>query len=266
MTGIILPAIFKLSNPKPCALRPKPSTFNLIMALPFFYIENTDAVAGELVLDEDNSKHVISVLRMHEGAALHLTNGKGSLLTAVIAEPHKKKCRLSVTGIQYTSAPPQQTAIGISLVKNPVRFEWFLEKATEIGITAIIPLLCTRTEKQHFRQQRMKNVLVSAMLQSQQTWLPVLQEPVKFDTVLEEQAYQQKFIAHCLEEDKKSLTKEIITPSLSQLILVGPEGDFTPDEITRALQHGFMPVTLGQTRLRTETAGVVAAALLMNAH
>jgi 16S rRNA (uracil1498-N3)-methyltransferase len=235
------------------------------MNLPFFYTENMNAVANSLVLDEDNSRHVVSVLRMQQGEQLHLTDGRGSLLTTVIADPHKKKCRVTITGMQLTEAPPRKTGIGISLVKNPVRFEWFLEKATEIGITEIIPLLCSRTEKQHFRYDRMKNVLVSALLQSRQTWLPVLQEPVKFNTVLERPLFQQKFIAHCMEDDKRSLGNGLINLPGNQLILIGPEGDFTPDEIALALQKGFIPVTLGQTRLRTETAGVVAAALLKNA-
>ena len=234
------------------------------MDIPFFYIENIPA-AIDIVLEEDNSRHVVSVLRMQEGEPLHLTDGKGSLLTTVITDPHKKKCRVAVTGIQYTAAPAVKTVIGISLVKNPVRFEWFLEKATEIGITGILPLLCSRTEKQHFRYSRMKNVLVSALLQSRQTWLPVLQEPVKFDAALEQPGLQQKFIAHCMEGEKNSLSRALIHPPAGQLILIGPEGDFTPDEITLALQKGFIPVTLGTTRLRTETAGVVAAVLLKNA-
>ncbi|GAC1448047.1 MAG: 16S rRNA (uracil(1498)-N(3))-methyltransferase [Chitinophagaceae bacterium] len=234
------------------------------MSLPFFYIEDIDAGANTHVLDEGNSRHVVSVLRMQEGEQLQLADGKGSLLTAVITDPHKKKCRVAITGTQYTAQPAAKTGIGISLVKNPVRFEWFLEKATEIGVTEIIPLLCSRTENQHFRYGRMKNVLVSALLQSRQTWLPVLHEPVKFDAVLEQAAFQQKFIAHCLEEEKKSLGAALIDTSLNQLVLVGPEGDFTPGEIDLALQKGFIPVALGGTRLRTETAGVVAAVLLKN--
>jgi 16S rRNA (uracil1498-N3)-methyltransferase len=231
------------------------------MNLPFFYIENIDA-GDTLVLDEDNSRHVVSVLRMQEDEQLHLTDGKGNLLTAFITDPHKKKCRVSITGRQYTAPPAGKTGIGISLVKNPVRFEWFLEKATEIGITEIIPILCSRTEKQHFRFGRMKNVLVSALLQSRQTWLPVLHEAVKFDNVLTLPSYQQKFIAHCTEEDKKSLAGSIINAAENRLVLIGPEGDFTPVEIDSALQAGFLPVALGQTRLRTETAGMVAAVLL----
>ena len=232
------------------------------MSIPFFYIANIDSGTDSIVLDEDNSRHVVSVLRMETGEQLHLTDGKGSLVTASITDPHKKKCRLSVTGTQFIVQPARITAIGISLVKNPVRFEWFLEKATEIGITSIFPILCHRTEKQHFRYDRMKNVLVSALLQSRQAWLPILHEPVKFDRVMAQADYQQKFIAHCIEEDKKNIGGGLINPSVNQLILIGPEGDFTADEIAIAIQHDFIPVALGATRLRTETAGMVAAVLL----
>ncbi|MEP7279220.1 MAG: RsmE family RNA methyltransferase [Bacteroidota bacterium] len=235
------------------------------MSLPFFYIEQFDAGGKVLVLDEDNSRHVISVLRMQQGEALHLTDGQGNLLTGVIAEPHKKKCAITITEARYFARPERKTAIGISLVKNPVRFEWFLEKATEIGITEIFPLVCSRTEKQHFRHARMKNVLVSALLQSRQTWLPLLHEPVKFETVLGQLLFRQKFIAHCLEDSKQSLGSGLISPADSQLVLVGPEGDFTRAELEQALQDGFIPVALGETRLRTETAGIVAAVLLKNA-
>ena len=235
------------------------------MSIPFFYAANIDSGSDTIVLDEDNSRHVVSVLRMEQGERLHLTDGKGSLLTATITDPHKKKCRLAIAGIQLVSPPAIKTAIGISLVKNPVRFEWFLEKATEIGVTTIFPLLCSRTEKQHFRLDRMKNVIISALLQSRQTWLPVLHEPVKFDNVIGQAGYNQKFIAHCAEEKKQSLNNHIVNLSANQLILIGPEGDFTPEEITKALQHDFIPVALGTTRLRTETAGVVAAVLLKNA-
>ena len=142
---------------------------------PFFYVENIDA-GDALVLDEDNSRHVVSVLRMQEGEPLNLTDGKGNLLAAVIADPHKKKCRVSITGRQFTEPPARRTGIGISLVKNPVRFEWFLEKATELGISEIIPLKSARTEKQQFRMERMKSILESALIQSKQVWMPVIQE------------------------------------------------------------------------------------------
>jgi 16S rRNA (uracil1498-N3)-methyltransferase len=233
------------------------------VSLPFFYIENIEQGSPELVLDESNSRHAISVLRMQEGEPMHLTDGQGRLLSGSITVAHKKNCRVRITGSSYTAAPERKTGIGISLIKNPVRFEWFLEKATEIGVTDIFPLLCHRTEKQHFRQDRMKNVLISALLQSRQTWLPALHEPVKFENIITEQdKFAQKLIAHCLEQDKKKLDKATIAAAASQLVLIGPEGDFTAAEIEGALRNGYIPVTLGETRLRTETAGVVAAVIL----
>ncbi len=149
--------------------------------LPIFYIEDARTNHDLIVLDEDTSKHVVSVLRMKTGDQLHLTDGKGLLLTTTIADDHKKKCTVKIIQSGFTDPAPRKTTIAISLIKNITRFEWFLEKATEIGITEIIPLLCERTERQHFRYQRMKAVLISAMLQSQQCWLPVLKEPVKLD-------------------------------------------------------------------------------------
>jgi len=250
-------------NALPLTLNPLPLTF--YVSLPFFYIENIEQGSTDLLLDEDNSRHAVSVLRMQAGEPLHLTDGKGHLLSGSITDPHKKKCRVRITGSSYTAAPERSIGIGISLVKNPVRFEWFLEKATEIGVTDIFPMLCQRTEKQHFRQARMKNVLVSALLQSQQTWLPLLHEPVKFDHIIATQdKFGQKLIAHCLEQDKKKLEKTIVDTGSSQLILIGPEGDFTTAEIERALQNGYTAIALGNTRLRTETAGIVAAVILKN--
>ncbi len=234
------------------------------MQLPFFYIGEIDIMNDELVLDESNSRHAVSVLRMQEGAALYVTDGKGHLINAVIIDNHKKKCRLRVTGSSSTAEGARRTAIAISLIKNPVRFEWFLEKATEIGVTDIFPLHCQRTEKQHYRQDRMHNVLVSALLQSRQTWLPLLHEPMKYMEIVKQDKFGQKFIAHCLEENKKQLDQSMIDATASRLILIGPEGDFTLSEIEQALQCGFVPITLGETRLRTETAGIVASVLLKN--
>lgn len=233
------------------------------MQLPFFYVEHIDG-GSSLELDEANSRHAVSVLRMPEGGGLFVTDGKGHLLNAVITDAHKKKCRVRISGSSYTAAAERKTAIGISLVKNLVRFEWFLEKATEIGVSDIFPLLCERTEKQHFRDDRMRNVLISALLQSRQTWLPVLHEPIKFEKMLNQDKFGQKFIAHCVGQDKKQLDQTIIDPGASPIILIGPEGDFSIPEIEQAVQHGFTPVALGETRLRTETAGIVAAVLLRN--
>jgi 16S rRNA (uracil1498-N3)-methyltransferase len=238
------------------------------MALPFFYNEEIKKTATQFGLGEETSKHVVQVLRMQNGEQLLLTDGKGNLFTAQIVDDNRKKCAVKILSVNAETASPKKITIAISLVKNNTRFEWFLEKATEIGVGEIIPLLCSRTEKQHFRHDRMKNILISAMLQSQQTWLPVLHEPTMykdFINIKNENTLLQKFIAHCEEETSKTpLTNKISADSTERLILIGPEGDFTKDEIAEALQNDFVPVALGNTRLRTETAGVVAATLLCN--
>lgn len=242
------------------------------MQLPFFFEENLP-VSDEFILNEESSKHIVQVLRMHESDQLLITNGKGEVLTAFIVIADKKKTAVKITG--RTLFPPHigKVSVGVSLIKNKNRFEWFLEKTTEIGVSEIIPLICQRTEKQHFNYTRMKNILVSAMLQSQQSWLPILHESQKFGETVKKSAHQNKFIAHCVEGEKKQLINETSgnygsdnyrIPHGDQIILIGPEGDFTKSEIELALQHNFIPVSLGETRLRTETAALVAAVLLLN--
>lgn len=231
------------------------------MALPFFYIEKITSDTKQLVLNEETSRHVVQVLRMQNGEQLQLTDGLGNISIVEITVNHKKSCAVSILSNSFQPQSTSNNIIAISLVKNAHRFEWFLEKATEIGITEIIPLICSRTEKQHFRYDRMKGILISAMLQSQQCWLPVLQEPVRFKEFANGVYPQQKLIAHCEEDAKQSLTFLNSSP-FGTLICIGPEGDFTVDEIYQATENGFLPVALGNTRLRTETAGVVAATLL----
>jgi 16S rRNA (uracil1498-N3)-methyltransferase len=232
------------------------------MALPFFYKEDLVASSVEVVLDEATSKHMVQVLRMQNGEQLQLTNGKGILFTAEIADNNRKKCTVSVIQKSEIANPESTISIAISLIKNSTRFEWFLEKATEIGVTEIIPLICDRTEKPAFKSDRMKSILISAMLQSQQCWLPVLHEPVKFNVLIKSSKHQQKFIAHCIDDGKRDLVDLVNSNLTSKIILVGPEGDFTKEEIDLSTQHHFIAVTLGETRLRTETAGLVAATLL----
>jgi len=232
------------------------------MSLPFFYINEYDASSKELVLDEDTSRHAVQVLRMKEGEKLNLTDGKGNLITAEIAQAHKKHCLAEIKSKRTVSKTNRPITIGISLLKNASRLEWFFEKATEIGVSEIVPLICERTEKQKFRHDRIKQICISAMLQSQQCWLPVLHEPVEFDKLVSNISAAEKFIAHCEDAPKIRLSNKPANQSV--IILIGPEGDFTPSEIELALKNNFMPVSMGQTRLRSETAGVVAAALLIS--
>lgn len=235
------------------------------MSLPFFYISEYKPTDVEISLDEDNSRHIIQVLRMKKGEQLNLTDGKGNLLTTTIIADHKKHCVVAVQEKQFRSPWPRKVMIAISLLKNANRFEWFLEKATEIGVNEIIPLVCHRTEKERFRHDRMEAILISAMLQSQQCWLPVLHQPITFDMLLRQEEIvnaSQKFIAHCIENEKRNLADLVNESVASQLILIGPEGDFTKEEIDYALENRFDAVSLGDTRLRTETAGIVAGVLL----
>ena len=235
------------------------------MALPFFYKQDIDITATKIVLDEDTSKHIVQVLRMQNGEHLQLTNGKGNLFTATITDNNRKKCNVEVIKTINYQPPTINVSIAISLLKNTNRFEWFLEKATEIGVSEIIPLVCERTEKTAFKFERMHSILVSAMLQSQQCYLPVLTPPQQLNSkTIEQFKTGQKLIAHCEDGDNKQpLTNKLINQLTDKLILIGPEGDFTKEEIELALQNNFTPVSLGNTRLRTETAGVVAATLLM---
>jgi 16S rRNA (uracil1498-N3)-methyltransferase len=229
------------------------------MPLPYFFANDLSA-DEQLILPEETSKHCIQVLRMQQGEQMVLTNGKGTLLTATILNADRKHCVVKVNATRYEAQIKRKVTIAISLLKNTSRFEWFLEKATELGISQIIPLICKRTEKQYFRQDRMQQILVSAMLQSQQSWLPLLHEPTAFEKLFTNTTYSTKLVAHCEEYKKQEITEVKITEST--IILIGPEGDFTPEEIQLASQNNYVPVSLGAARLRTETAGVAAAALL----
>lgn len=231
------------------------------MNLPFFFIESETPKGGIITLSEDTSRHIVQVLRMKSGEQLRLTDGAGNSYTAAIEKEHKKATVVAVVDHNYQERPARKASIAISLVKNTARFEWFLEKATELGIYAIYPLICNRTGKQHFRFDRMKNILVSAMLQSQQCWLPVITEPILFDQFISREMSAHKMIAHCI-DGLKSNIYQAAAKHHDTLIMIGPEGDFTPDEIDRSITNGFLAVSLGNTRLRTETAGVAAAVIM----
>jgi 16S rRNA (uracil1498-N3)-methyltransferase len=232
------------------------------MASPYFYFAHLESMADEFALNESSSRHIVQVLRMQPGDELRLTDGKGLSVLASIREANKKKCAVRIIEKQKQEAPLRSVQIAISLLKNTSRFEWFLEKATELGVSEIIPLKCSRTEKQQFRMDRMQGILESALIQSQQVWMPVITEARSFMPWVGKAQAAQKFIAHCEPGEKQMLGKMINTGFSSQLILIGPEGDFTEEEINFALENHFLPVTVGDTRLRSETAAVAAAVLL----
>jgi 16S rRNA (uracil1498-N3)-methyltransferase len=235
------------------------------MQLPFFY-HPADIDNNHLVLDEVSSRHIVQVLRMKKDEGLLITDGRGHRMNAIIEDPDKKKCRVFITATTEVVKPGRRITIAISLLKNAARFEWFLEKSTELGVSNIVPLICDRTERQKFRFERMHAICVSAMLQSQQCWLPVLFEPMPFGQYLEATTTEElSFIAHCANQEKSSINSHMNATVSSCRITIGPEGDFSETEINFALKERFIPVTLGNTRLRTETAGIAAAVLLMHA-
>jgi 16S rRNA (uracil1498-N3)-methyltransferase len=232
------------------------------MSLPYFYAPglSNDSVSPEL--EEETMRHMVQVLRMKPGDALKLTNGQGSIATASIETASKKSCIVTINSIQEFPHLQHRITIAISPLKNPSRFEWFLEKSAETGVAKIVPLICSRTEKQHIRKERWNSILVSAMLQSQQSWLTELTEAWPINEFIKKNSETNRYVAHCMEGRKVELQQLVAKEHQSSVILIGPEGDFTPEEVELAVAAGFQPVSLGNTRLRTETAGITAAVLL----
>ena len=215
------------------------------------------------ILSEASSKHCSQVLRMKAGEHLQLTDGKGNVGKAIIVHAHTKNTEVKIEEIVNYKLQDPRFSIAISLIKNSSRLEWFLEKATETGVYVIQPLICAHTEKENFRYERMNGILIAAMLQSKQAWLPQLHHPKKFEEFVSEAFDGIKLIAHC-REGSRFIINALNVENKNTLIAIGPEGDFSQLEIDTALQKGFIPASLGNTRLRTETAGIVAAALLNN--
>ena len=230
-------------------------------ALPYFFEPSIEASNTHFELSELTSKHCIQVLRMRANESMHLTDGIGNLYTASIVEPDKKKTVVKIDSVAHTPAPTKNVCIAIGLLKNTGRFEWFLEKATEMGVTKIVPLICERSERSNLKGERMRGVLIAALIQSKQTWLPNLSEPITVAQFIDKHPTSQKLIAHCEDGNKTALMD--IPKNSDTSILIGPEGDFTAHEIEVALSANYSPVSLGNTRLRTETAAMLAAALLL---
>lgn len=227
-------------------------------ALPLFYFPALKETSTSFELDEETRRHVVTVLRMQQGESIMLTDGAGASAVVMIEEADKKRLLVTRNQLVEHPAPKQQLILGLSLLKNASRFEWMLEKITEIGITEIYPILSERTERQHFRHERLSQIIVSASLQSGRFHFPKLHVPVKFQQLVDLDLPVVRFIAHCMEGQKPKL----VAQKQDSIVLIGPEGDFTPAEVELAQQHQFSSVSLGNTRLRSETAGVVAAALL----
>ena len=223
-----------------------------------FYNPAIAADDKEVTFPKDESKHIIKVLRKQEGDNLNITNGKGFLFFAEITEASHNKCKAKITKVELERDKKYHLHLAVAPTKMNDRFETFLEKATEIGLDKITPIICDHSERKVVKINRFERVLQSAMKQSLHYSMPEISEAITFQEFIQQEQNEQKFIAHCEENDKKSLQKEL-KPGKSYTILIGPEGDFSSEEIESAIKAGFIPVTLGNTRLRTETAAIVAA-------
>jgi 16S rRNA (uracil1498-N3)-methyltransferase len=229
------------------------------MDTPFFHAPQIPPSGETLVLSEDSSKHVVAVLRMCEGDRLRLVDGRGTVALAEVRDGHRKRCAVQILESHSLTDTRHPLTLGVSLLKNPSRFEWMLEKACEIGVRRVVPLILQRTERQRYRQDRLEAVALSALLQSQQAWMTEVAPPTDLDTLLSGTTAGERLIAHCL----PGVPAEDLRPMRGETtMLVGPEGDFTASEVDKALSKGFRAVRLGPSRLRSETAGVVAAAVL----
>lgn len=207
--------------------------------------------------DKEESKHIIKVLRKKDADILYVTNGLGLLFKTKIILASDNKCTVQILDTEKTDAPKQKLHLAVAPTKMNDRYEWFLEKATEIGIYEITPIICDRSERKVINPERFEKIILSAMKQCNQTYLPKLNPVISLKEFIKKENTGQKLIAHCEETNKKSL-KSILKPKTDYIILVGPEGDFSSKEIELALENNYIPVSLGETRLRTETAAVVA--------
>lgn len=222
-----------------------------------FYNPDITESTDQFSFSKEESKHITKVLRKKEGDILHITNGNGWLFTAEISIANIKNCIATIVEKELQPNRKYELHLAVAPTKMNDRYEWFLEKATEIGIDSITPILCDHSERKFIKHERFEKILQSAMKQSLNCYLPKLNNVIKFSDFIKQDLKGQLFIAHCEETDRKSLKKEI-QPNQKITILIGPEGDFSVKEIETAIQNKFIPVTLGTTRLRTETAAIVA--------
>jgi len=222
-----------------------------------FYNPEISKTTKEFTLQADESKHLLKVLRKKKGDEFHVTNGKGWLFVASLINVDPKNTTATVVSAKKRHPKMHSLHMVVAPTKSNDRFEWFLEKATEIGVNEITPIICSRSERKILKMDRLQKVIQGAMKQSLRAYLPVLHPPITFTEYLKKKHNGILFIAHCHEEEKLEL-KRRIAPDKPITILIGPEGDFTEAEVDLAYEHGFLPVSLGESRLRTETAAIYA--------
>jgi 16S rRNA (uracil1498-N3)-methyltransferase len=223
-----------------------------------FYTPEIDFSNNIISLNKEESKHIVRVLRLKEGNEIFITDGNGNLLKVEITVANQNSCDVKVLERKSNHEKRDYYIhMAVAPTKNNDRYEWFLEKATEIGIDEITPIIGQHSERKKVKIERYQKVILAAVKQSLKAYIPKINEAIKLKDFLESDFEGDKFIAHCVEDDRKSLKSEL-TKNSRYLILIGPEGDFSKDEIALAINKGFTPVTLGNFRLRTETAALAA--------
>ena len=223
-----------------------------------FYNPDISESSHSIDFSKEESKHIIKVLRRSEGDQLQITNGQGWLFDAQIAVADPKKCSAQIISKTKQAERNYKLHMAVAPTKLNDRFEWFLEKATEIGLTSITPMSCANSERKVIKLERYHKIIVSAMKQSMQCYLPQLNPLTPFKTIVNQNKKGKKFMAHCHDNLDRQSIKDHLSPGQDVTLLIGPEGDFDVKEITMALQEGYIPITLGNTRLRTETAAITA--------
>lgn len=236
------------------------STILPLYSMQLFY--STSIQSAIITLDENDSKHAIRVMRLKENDSIDVIDGNGSLYHCSILDAHPKKCTLTVIELKKESNPYQQLHIAVAPTKNNNRYEWFLEKATEIGIGSVTPIVTDNSERKVIKHDRMEKIIVAAMKQSLKLYLPELNEVQSFKDVLQMHPEANRLIAHCADDLDKIKLMDSIDIRKNTFLLIGPEGDFSSKEIEMAKQKGFQSVSLGSARLRTETAAIVACTQL----
>jgi 16S rRNA (uracil1498-N3)-methyltransferase len=227
----------------------------------YFIVPVSTSIPCQINLGSEESFHCIKVLRMRTGETLHLTDGNGNLYEGQILAQDLKSCPVMLTSvIPDYGKRPFLLHMAVAPTKNIARFEWFLEKATEIGVDEITPLICEHSERVQIRIDRLQKIILSAAKQSLKTYLPVLHEPMKFDDFIKLSQPASKFVAYVEEHQPTHLKTAYINGNCT--VLIGPEGDFSKKEMDNAFQQGFKPVSLGPSRLRTETAAIVACHII----
>ncbi|MDQ1141048.1 MAG: 16S rRNA (uracil(1498)-N(3))-methyltransferase [Pedobacter agri] len=216
-----------------------------------------DITQNTYTLNEEESKHCVRVLRLPVGALVNLVDGRGGFYTAEITSDNPKKVSLNILKVETEFHKRNHYLhIAVAPTKNIDRIEWFLEKATELGIDEITPIITDRSERRIVKEDRLNKVITSAVKQSIKAYHPLLNESIPFNKFLNSSIEGEKLIAHCIDNQEKKYISELVMPHQKYLVLIGPEGDFTPEEVNLALNKGFKPLTLGDNRLRTETAAL----------